>query len=158
MSQMIPWLPHYRVNVSDIDHQHEELFRMMNGLLDATWDGKGKDVIKEALQFMAHYTVSHFATEEAYMRKFSFPGYIVHKKAHDELTAQVTDFVKTCEEKGVTTDTLVAVILGLGRWTKDHIRGMDQELGEFLISKISEQSVVLTPSSNAAGRFDRSAT
>jgi hemerythrin len=135
MSQLIPWLPQYDVHVSDIDHQHRELFRMMNELMDATWEGKGKDFIRDALRFMANYTVNHFATEEAYMRQHDFPGYIEHKKAHDELTAQVIDFVKSCEEKGVTTDTLVAVILGLGTWTKDHIRGMDQALGRFLVER-----------------------
>lgn len=143
MSQMIPWLPQYSVNVSKIDHQHEELFRMMNELLDATWDGKGKDYIQEALAFMANYTVEHFATEETYMRNFSYPRFIEHKKAHDDLTAQVKDFVKTCSEQGVTTETLVSVVLGLGNWTKEHIRGMDQELGRFLIAKSAEQDVAL---------------
>lgn len=143
MSQMIPWLPQYAVNVSAIDHQHEELFRMMNGLLDATWDGKGKDYIQEALAFLANYTVEHFATEEAYMRNFSYPHFIQHKRAHDELAAQVSDFVRTCTEQGVTTETLVSVILGLGNWTKDHIRGMDQELGRFLLAKSAEEGVAL---------------
>lgn len=149
MNQLIPWLPQYGVNVSDIDRQHQELFRMMNELLDATWDGKGKEFIKEALRFMAHYTVNHFATEEAYMRNFAYPGYIDHKRAHDELTAQVNEFVKSCEDKGVTTDTLVAVILGLGNWTKEHIRGMDQRLGEFLVSKSGERGLALASSQEA---------
>jgi hemerythrin len=149
MSQMIPWLPQYEVNVSDIDMQHRELFRMMNELLDATWDGKGKDFIKEALKFMAKYTVDHFATEEAYMRQHTFPGYIEHKQAHDTLTAQVVDFVKTCEEKGVTTETLVAVVLGLGNWTKEHIRGMDQELGQFLVHKGMAQGLPVSPAHDA---------
>jgi hemerythrin len=141
MSQMIPWLTQYAVNVHNIDHQHQELFRMMNELLDATWDGKGKDYIQEALTFLATYTVDHFGTEETYMRNLSYPRYIEHKQAHDELTAQVKDFVKTCTEHGVSTETLVGVVLGLGNWIKDHIRGMDQELGEFIISKSAEQEL-----------------
>jgi hemerythrin len=135
MSQWIPWLPQYNVNVPDIDHQHAELFRMMNELLDATWDGKGKEFMKDALLFLANYTVNHFATEEDYMRKYSFAGYIAHKKAHDDLTAQVTDFVNGYDENGITTDLLVSVILGLGNWTWEHIRGMDQELGQFLVAE-----------------------
>lgn len=79
------------------------------------------------------------------MRNFSYPHFIQHKKAHDELTAQVSDFVKTCNEKGVTTETLVSVILGLGNWTKDHIRGMDQQLGRFLLAKSAEEGVTLAP-------------
>ncbi len=146
MNQLIPWLPQYDVNVSDIDRQHQELFRMMNELLDATWDGKGKEFIKDALKFLANYTVNHFATEEAYMRNFSYAGYIDHKRVHDELTAQVNEFVKSCEDQGVTTDTLVSVILGLGNWIKDHIRGMDQKLGRFLLAESAERGLALASS------------
>ena len=72
MSQLIPWLHQYEVHVSDVDHQHRELFRMLNELLDATWDGKGQVFIKQALEFMANYTINHFATEENYMRKYAY--------------------------------------------------------------------------------------
>jgi hemerythrin len=135
MSQWIPWLPQYNVNVPDIDHQHSELFRIMNELLDATWDGKGKEFMKDALIFFAHYTVNHFATEEDYMRTYSYPDHVVHKKAHDDLTTQVTDFINSYDENGISTDLLVSVILGIGNWTWEHIRGMDQELGQFLVAK-----------------------
>jgi hemerythrin len=108
---------------------------MLNDLLDATWDGKGKDHVDKALRFMANYTVHHFATEEDYMRTYRYPGYSEHKKAHDDLTAEVLRFITTCEEGGVTTELLVSVVLRLGNWTRDHIREMDQALGAFLISQ-----------------------
>lgn len=135
MSQMIPWLSQYEVHVSDIDHQHRELFRMLNGLLDATWDGKGKEFTNQALQFMANYTVNHFATEEAYMRTYAYPGYTEHKKVHDDLTTQVVEFIRSYNEKGITTELLVTMVLELGNWTRDHIREMDRKLGQFLVSK-----------------------
>ena len=141
MSQMIPWLPQYEVHLSDVDHQHKELFRMLNGLLDATWDGKGREAIRECLEFMADYTVNHFATEEDYMRKYNFSGYTEHKQAHDELTAKVLEFIGQYKGEGVTTELLVSVILDLGNWTRDHIRDMDQRLGQFILA---EQASVAT--------------
>ncbi len=67
MGQWIPWLPAYEIKVSEIDEQHRELFRMFNDLLDAMWDGKGRDIMQEKLQFLANYAVTHFNTEENYM-------------------------------------------------------------------------------------------
>jgi hemerythrin len=136
MSQLIPWLPQYEVHVSDVDHQHRELFRMLNELLDSTWDGKGQDFIIHALEFLAQYAVNHFATEEEYMMKYSYPGYKEHKKAHDDFTAQVIDFIKDYDAKGINTTLLVTVILELGNWTKDHIRDKDQELGRFICANV----------------------
>jgi len=46
MADLIPWMREYEVNIEEIDEQHQELFRMFNELMDAVWDGKGKDAIK----------------------------------------------------------------------------------------------------------------
>jgi hemerythrin len=132
MGQWIPWLSAYEVKVSEIDEQHRELFRMFNGLLDAMWDGKGKTVIQEKLQFLANYAVTHFTTEENYMVQYNYPNYTVHKKAHDDFTAGVVSFLKVYELEGAKTDMLVSVVQDLGTWTREHIRDMDQEMGKFL--------------------------
>ncbi len=145
MSQMIPWLPQYELNLGDVDHQHRELFRMLNELMDATWDGKGRQSIREALEFMANYTVSHFATEEQYMRSYEFPGYAEHKQAHDDLTAEVLAFIGQYSTEGVTTDLLVSVILKLGNWTRDHIRDMDKQMGLFILAKRASSTMLPLP-------------
>jgi hemerythrin len=132
MGQWIPWLSSYEVNVSEIDEQHRELFRMFNDLLDAMWDGKGKTVIQTKLRFMANYVATHFATEETYMVRYNFPDYPIHKKAHDDFTVRVVDFLKVYEWEGARIDTLVSVVQRLGTWTRDHIRDLDQEMGKFL--------------------------
>ncbi|MBI5250316.1 MAG: hemerythrin family protein [Desulfomonile tiedjei] len=132
MSQWIPWLSHFEVKVAEIDHQHRELFRMFNELCDATWDGKGKDSIKASIKFLAQYVVNHFATEEKFMTHHKYPRLPEHKKAHDDFTAEVTDFIQEHEDKDISSELVVSVIIKLGDWTRDHIRGMDQELGKFL--------------------------
>jgi hemerythrin len=132
MGQWIPWSSTYEVKVSEIDEQHRELFRMFNGLMDAVWDGKGKDSIKEMLDFTAQYAVNHFATEERYMQQYGFPHYIKHKKLHDDFTADVINFIQEYEREKPPTEIVVSVISNLGNWTRDHIRATDQELGAFL--------------------------
>jgi len=134
MGQWIPWLPAYEVNISEIDEQHKELFRMINDLLDAMWDGKGKSIIHEKLQIMAGHAVTHFSTEEKFMVQYNFPDYTTHKKLHDDFTAGVVEFLKEYEREDATTDMLVCVVQDLGTWTRDHIRDMDQQMGKFLSS------------------------
>jgi hemerythrin len=136
MAQWIPWMTAYEVNVAEIDEQHRELFRWFNELMDAVWDGKGKDAIKDVLASTANYAVAHFATEERYMQQYGFPGYIAHKKLHDDFTADVVKFVQKYEREGATTEVIVSVVSGLGDWTRDHIRATDQELGKFLVSAL----------------------
>jgi hemerythrin len=135
MGQWIPWLSAYEVRVSEIDEQHRELFRIFNDLLDAMWDGKGKSIMQEKLQFLANYAVTHFTTEENYMIRYDFPNYTIHKKAHDDFTEGVVNLLKEYELEGAKTDTLVSVVQDLGTWTRDHIRDMDQEMGQYLVSK-----------------------
>ena len=142
MSQTIPWLPQYELNLSDVDHQPRELFRMLNDLMDATWDGTGQESLQEALEFMANYTVSHFATEEHYMRTYEFPGYAEHKQAHDDLTAEVLAFIGQYSTQGVSTELLVSVILKLGNWTRDHIRDMDKQMGLFILAKRASSTML----------------
>jgi hemerythrin-like metal-binding protein len=141
MGQWIPWLPAYEINVSVIDEQHRELFRMFNDLLDAMWDGKGKAVIQEKLRFMANYAVSHFSTEEKFMVNYEFPDYPAHKKLHDDFTSGVVDFLKVYEQDGATTDMLVSVVQDLGTWTRDHIRDMDQQIGKYFAAKQREDNL-----------------
>jgi hemerythrin len=143
MAQWIPWLSHFNVNVPSIDRQHKELFRMFNELCDAIWDGKGKDHIGSGIKFLADYTVQHFADEEAYMKEYDFPAYLEHKKAHDDFVEDVSQFIGKFETEDVGSDLVISVITKLGQWTRDHIRGMDQELGSFLVTRgINAQQTV----------------
>jgi hemerythrin len=132
MGQWIPWLNVFEVNVADIDEQHRELFRMFNEVLDAVWDGKGKDAIREMLEFTTNYAVSHFATEERHMQRHGFPGYSEHKKLHEDFTADVLKFLHDYDRNGASTEMVVDVISSLGNWTREHIRATDQELGKLL--------------------------
>ncbi len=106
------------------------------------WDGKGKVVIQEKLQFMANYAIKHFSAEERFMVNYKFPDYPAHKKLHEDFTTGVLDFLKVYEHDGATTDMLVSVVQDLGTWTRDHIRDMDQEMGKYLATKRRENSLV----------------
>lgn len=140
MGQWVPWLPAYEVKVAEIDYQHRELFRMFNELCDATWEGQGKDSIKEGIKFLARYVGDHFNTEERYMRQYKFSAYSAHKKIHDDFTADVTSFIEEYEDKEISSELVVSVVIKLGDWIRNHIREMDQELARFLATFMTPDS------------------
>ena len=135
MTTWFEWRTEYTVNVTEIDRQHKELFRVLNELGEALWDGKGKDTVGEALKFMADYTVEHFYTEEAFMKDHGFPDYQDHKKAHDDLVEEIRQFIGRYETEDMSSDLVMGVVNRLGDWTREHVRGMDQDLGKFLLNK-----------------------
>ncbi len=133
MGQWIPWLSEFETGFMEIDYQHRELFTMFNELLDAAWEGEGQQALKYSLTFLADYVVYHFGTEEKFMKREAFHGYAEHKKVHDDFAAEVAVFIKEYEHKDICGALLVEVITKLGNWTRDHMRGMDKELGAFLV-------------------------
>jgi|SRR5208283_4808407 len=132
MADWIPWNDYYEVGVPSIDEQHREMFRQFNLVCDAVWDGKGRDAVKGFLLFLADYTQEHFGNEENRMKKHGFPGYATHKNTHDALVRDVAAFLQKYEQETLASDAVIKVITDLGGWTRQHIRAMDQELGQFL--------------------------
>ena len=134
MDDWISWKPDYSIGVNRIDEQHKELFRIINNLGNALWDGAGKDAVGDTLKFLTDYVVEHFKTEEEYMQDTSFPGFDEHKKAHDDFVGEVKEFVSHFETKNLATSVTIRIFSRLGDWTRDHVRGPDQEMGKFLSS------------------------
>jgi len=136
MADWISWTPDYGVNVERIDEQHRELFKRFNDLLEAMWDGKGKEAVADSLQFLADYTVHHFKAEEDVMMQYDFPHYATHKSLHDGFVQEVNEFLTECATQDVGTGVVVGVAIKLGDWVKDHIKRMDVQLGGFLKSRL----------------------
>ena len=134
MGEWISWRQDYSIGVNKIDEQHQELFRIFNTLGDALWDGKGKDVIGETLTFLTKYTVEHFETEEKYMKETSYPAFDEHKKAHNDFVQEVKQFVHQFDTQDLAMSNTIGIFSRLGDWTREHVRGLDQELGHYLTS------------------------
>ena len=56
-----------------VDQQHQELFRQVAALSDAIKQGKRRDEIRRALDFLEQYIVQHFAEEEKLMEELHCP-------------------------------------------------------------------------------------
>ncbi|NJD55364.1 MAG: bacteriohemerythrin [Nitrospirae bacterium] len=130
------WTEDLAVGVEAIDSQHKELFRRINGLVDAIGQGKCKSVIDSVITFLEDYAVVHFSAEESSMVKNAYPEYDQHRKQHSLYLANLSDLKKELAEDGpsyvlsVTTNQVVV------DWIISHILQTDMKFGEYL-KKIS---------------------
>src|SRR5689334_9105723 len=92
MRHMFEWNPTYSVRVSEMDSQHQQLFRIAGELHTAMAAGQAKGAMESTLQRLIAYTRQHFESEERLMARVGYPGWKTHKVEHDRLTRQVERF------------------------------------------------------------------
>lgn len=119
-----------RLNIPEIDSQHEELIELVNGLHLALVGGADKAARDGFLSKLLERTRSHCAYEEELMLLYGYPGYQAHKSDHDRLTKKVADLIERyqCGELLLS----VAVVMELKGWATTHIEKSDKPLGLFL--------------------------
>ena len=78
-TQTFRWTEKYAVNVHALDNQHRRLFAATNELNDALSYGEGAAAADPVLQKLVDYALSHFAAEEALMKKHRFPELAKHQ-------------------------------------------------------------------------------
>jgi hemerythrin len=119
------------MGVKLLDDQHKGLLEFVNDLLNhATGNEKQErayfqEVIHQAVQ----YVKNHFSTEERYMIMTKFPGYVAHKKVHDEFTLTVINSVKEFEAgKRLVLEKFAHF---LKDWVLSHVAVMDRQYSDY---------------------------
>ena len=130
---LINWYDSFRVNVKEIDQQHQKLVSMINELNDAMMQGKGKDVMGKIVNGLFSYTATHFKTEEKYFDQFRYPETDSHKKEHIAFVQKVSGF-KDGYEKG-KLGLSIEVMNFLSDWLKNHIKATDMKYSQFFNEK-----------------------
>ena len=132
----IEWTEDLAVGAKEIDDQHKELFAMINQMLDACNQGKGKQVLNKILGFLENYVVNHFGTEERLMRQYDYPDYASHKNHHEQFIQSFMGLKKEMEATGPGTHIVIMTNRTVVAWLNSHIRNVDKRLGAFLKDKI----------------------
>ena len=131
--EIIPWKDDFSVNVQEIDMQHKNLVRMINELFNAMELKKGQEALADIVNRMVKYAGTHFATEERYMLKYDYPGYLEHKAEHDRFVTKAIELQERLNQKSFVVS--LEVIRFLKEWLSDHILGTDKKYGPYFNSK-----------------------
>ena len=62
------WKDSYRLGVERIDHQHMELFRMTEDLVNTVQEGANAQTCQRVLGFLKDYVIYHFRDEAGPVR------------------------------------------------------------------------------------------
>lgn len=73
------------IDISIIEHQHQELVGMLNTLNDAVKNNKSREEIFRVIDGVIAFTRLHFATEEQLMTQSGYADIDWHKEKHKEL-------------------------------------------------------------------------
>jgi hemerythrin len=130
-----PWSEKYLVNIPKIDEQHKHLVNLINELYEAMKAGKGKEVIGKTLSELMNYAITHFQTEEIFMKTYSYPELTTHQREHQEFTKKVVELHEQFQNNQATVTIQVAKFLK--DWLNQHILGTDQKYAPYLRGKAS---------------------
>ncbi|HET6440455.1 MAG TPA: bacteriohemerythrin [Anaeromyxobacter sp.] len=128
----IRWTPALSLGHPEIDAQHQELFRRAAKLLEAMLTGD-RTAIAQLFDFLGSYVVDHFAEEERLMQESRFPGYTVHKAAHERFVRDYQALRKLHDESGASAAVAIKARSWLGEWLQNHIASTDQLLARHLL-------------------------
>jgi hemerythrin-like metal-binding protein len=132
MAQLITWSDRYSVGVARIDAQHQRLVELINEFHAAMLAGGGRAAVGKTLDGVVEYTLSHFAAEEALMKRVAYPGYEQHKAEHTKLVGKVKLLKQKAQAANATFTLEVAAFLQ--HWLVDHISNVDKKYSANLIA------------------------
>jgi hemerythrin len=132
----LEWTDKLSVGIGFLDREHQELVgryqAMVAGLVAS---GGNPRTLHLQIQRFLTFAKIHFSHEEALMRKIQYPGYVAHKRLHDKLLADASDFMQNLDEVYSKDDTS-AVAEYFRHWLVNHITKHDVEISGHL-----EQSI-----------------
>jgi hemerythrin len=125
--------PNLRTGHDKIDHQHDELFQLIEMLDGALLSNSMNDLL-EIIVFLEHYVVEHFGEEEALMKQNDFSGYDHHRSEHQKFTLMVKEIRETFDQ-GINKAHLVFGIRQFIDALVEHVKTVD-----ILISGLVEEA------------------
>ncbi len=131
--EFIEWNDGMSVGVEKFNGEHQQLIQFVNRLNQALKAGGARKELENILTGLVKYTAIHFTHEEEYMKIHDYPDYAAHKKEHDTLTAQVTDFFERF--KSGSASFSLELLVFLKDWLVNHIMGTDMKYREFFTRK-----------------------
>jgi hemerythrin len=127
----LQWTSALSVGVAKLDAQHQELFRRIDGLLDAMLR-QDRSEVGQLLDFLLDYTVDHFADEERLMTELDYPEAEPHAQEHRHFAATLRALDQDFQAHGATAALVLTLEQQAVAWLRDHVYTADAALGRFV--------------------------
>lgn len=122
------WSDDLLVGNEAIDDDHRTLFGLLERLHHDMSTGQINQETQSIVDALRNYAESHFAREEAFMRKIDYPHYTTHKAEHDRFVSEVCA-LQSRVARGARTAQL-DIDMFLATWFREHVLVRDMALSE----------------------------
>jgi hemerythrin len=139
----VMWKEKYKIGIPAIDEQHEELFRRVSDFVvslrqEGDWQDK-LEKVKETMEFMKNYVVTHFNYEEAYQKQIQYPEYEEHCKIHKMFTEEINQYAERFEREGYTEELVQKLGGKLMAWLINHVAATDQQMANYVAKREADK-------------------
>jgi len=124
------WNSQYETGNERVDNEHKEIFMRVEKVMASLPDGDASS-IDSTMDFLASYTVNHFAHEESLMAQSNYPHMAVHKKQHDDFLAEVSFLIKRVKNESDNTKNGEDITRVIVNWLTDHVLGSDKVMADY---------------------------
>lgn len=130
----VEWDEEFETGISEFDKHHKRLFSLINSLYRAIRKNRTQEDLQTILEELVNYTKYHFDAEEKAFKQFNYPEYDAHRRIHENLKKQVTDFLN--DLKAGNTAISFNLLEFLKDWLFEHIKIEDKKYKKFLKGKV----------------------
>lgn len=123
---LLRWEKHYSVGIGAVDHEHQELIKLINRLYDEATSQGSKEAVVNFFGDLFKAISAHFALEERFMRERSYDQLIQHKNDHERLLDEIRDIMEDFEASARFDKQLLAQ--RLDAWFSRHFETHDARL------------------------------
>ena len=99
-ARLLAWRSEYSLGTPDVDHEHRELFDLINELRASLYEPGAETTVPDFLGELFSKISSHFALEEKLMRDGEYAGFPAHKADHERLLDEIRDLMDDYEDGG----------------------------------------------------------
>lgn len=134
---VIEWREGFKINVPQVDQEHQQLFALVKALNLAS--------AEKTLEELLNYVVTHFSNEQALMAKYGYPAFESHLKLHEAFGAEVAEFLSNGNPW--SEERIQELRRFLNKWLIGHIMTHDLRFGKWLKAKktVAPRAIKVTP-------------
>jgi hemerythrin len=122
------------LGIPSLDAQHRELVERFERFLSACAQAEERafEELRRLLDFLASYSVDHFAREERLMEAVAYPRLGAHREQHLRFRSQLAALRAVLDRGRAPVALLVRTRKFVLAWLIHHVRGEDRAAGDSL--------------------------
>lgn len=127
---LIEWNDSFLLGIQQFDEHHHHWIALYNKAAEGFAGGASNEGVDILLNELNDYANYHFAAEEYWMEKISYPKFAEHRDEHTRYSRRVSEMQKSWQEGNNLI--MLELLSFMNTWITSHIHETDVEYGRFI--------------------------